>query len=139
MRRIARWASTLALAFLLLPLAGCEMRGLTLRIADFGDGRVDGVWLWRLSEESGRFERVCRIDLGDPFVLNNAERLSYRQSCETGQAGMLLETAVERPVEEPEAILVDLWYLRREAPGTYKASLFTEAGESPLSPTSVTL
>jgi hypothetical protein len=139
MRRTSRWAATLALAILLAPLSACETRSLTLRIEGFGDGRVDGIWLWRLSEESGRFERTCRIELGDPFLAGEVEKVSYAQICGDEGGGLPLEATIERSEDDPDVIVIDLWYFRWDAPGSFKASLFTSEGESALSPVPVTL
>jgi hypothetical protein len=137
MPRTLRWCATFALALLLAPLAACEPRSLTLRFASFGAGEVDGIWLWRLAEATGRFERACRIDFDGPYVEDQVERVGYRQACL--DAGLALEAEVARPADSPEAVLVDLWYLRWEESGTYKASLFGASGESALSTTAVTL
>jgi hypothetical protein len=137
--RLLRGAA-LALALLSAPLlTGCEMKSIQIQLPGYGNGAVDGIWLWKQS--AGAWQRVCRIDFTDRRMTVHGERLSYVQNCINGKVrrGVVLATAVDRLAGNPTTITIDLVYLRYEDPGTYRATAFNEAGESPLSATSLPL
>jgi hypothetical protein len=120
------------------PLTACETKSVTVQIPAFGVGAVDGIWLWRLSEASNTFERMCRIDIGDSAVTPSGEIVDYIQDCED-HPGVQLKSRVERLAADPQTVVLDLWYMRWEDPGVYKASAYNAGGESPLSANSVQL
>ena len=132
----------LALALLLLaPALGCETKSVTIAIPGYGLGDVDGVQLWRLEESTGRYQRVCRLELGAPQTPKpGVEVLPYLQVCAApGQVGMDLQASISRLPTDPTTIIVKLFYFRFAAPGQYRASSYNSAGESALSPTALTL
>ena len=132
----------LALAFLLLaPALGCETKGVTIEIPGYGVGDVDGVWLWRLTEGTGQYERVCRLELGAPQLSKKGvEVLPYLQVCTApDQVGMDLTAEISRLPANPTTIVVKLWYFRYADAGQFRASSYNSAGESSLSPTALTL
>lgn len=129
----------LALVFLWVPLTGCETKRVWLEVGDFGTSAIEGIWLWRLSEQSGSYERICRIPFGAVVAEGGAESLPYAQECEDGRTGIALEAAIERSAPDPDTIRVALWYMRWEDPGTYKVSTYGADGESALSVTTLDL
>lgn len=132
--------AVLALALLGLPFTtGCEMRTVQIQLPGYGDGAIDGIWLWK--QISGTWTRVCRIDFTDRRITQQGETLSYVQNCINGKVrrGVVLPTPIARNPSAPSTITVELIYLRYEAAGTYRATAFNAAGESPLSTTSTTL
>jgi hypothetical protein len=136
-----RWLlRTFAASLLALvgPLTACETKSVTVQIPAFGAGAVDGIWLWRLSETSNSFERMCRIDIGDSAVTASGEMVDYIQDCEE-HAGVMLKTKVDRLPSDPQTVVLDLWYMRWEDPGVYKASAYNSGGESALSISSIQL
>jgi hypothetical protein len=134
--------SRVALAFVLLLLSfGCETRAVKMEIPAFGNGNVDGVWLWRRIEGTGKYKRACRFELDVPQLDQaGTEVLSYLQVCDTpGQAGMNLKATISRLPEDPSTIIVTMWYFRFDQPGQFKASAYNAAGESALSSASLSL
>jgi hypothetical protein len=123
-------------ALSLLLLVGCETKGVSVEIPGFDDAAVEGIWLWRLSETSGDYERICLIELipGD-----DASSVDYIQRCDLSGDGMLLEARLQALTGDPTGARLDLWYVRWEEPGAYRASLVNEWGESELSPTPIPL
>jgi hypothetical protein len=131
-----------ALALLLLPLpllTGCQMRTITIQLPGYGDGAIDGVWLWK--QVGGVWTRMCRIDFTDRRITEQGETLSYAQNCINGRErrGVVLATPIARLSGTPTTITVELIYLRYETPGSYRATAFNAAGESALSSTSLPL
>ena len=131
--------SILALTLLLFPLVGCETKEVWLELPSFGNGAVDGVWLWRFSNTTASWERACRISLDDPADVNGQESLGYIQECDDDHAGVQLSAKLERDPSNPEAVTLGLWYMRWEDPGVYKVSSYGEDGESALSETTLDL
>ena len=139
MRRMGVRGAVLALALLAAPMLGCEAKTIKVQLPGFNNGTVDGIWLWK--QIDGQWRRVCRIDFTDRRMTHRGETLYYVQNCIDGEEkrGLVLPAAVERMPGNPGTITVDLWYLRYEDGGTYRASAFNESGESTLSSTSVVL
>jgi hypothetical protein len=134
--------SRVALAFVLLLLSfGCETRAVRMEIPAFGNGNVDGVWLWRRVEGTGNYKRACRLELDAPQLDEaGTEVLSYLQVCDTpGQVGMNLKATIDRLPDEPSTIVVTMWYFRFAQPGQFKASAYNAAGESALSSAALSL
>ena len=142
MTRRSTSLSRVALAFVLLLLSfGCETRAVKMEIPAFGNGNVDGVWLWRRVEATGKYKRACRLELDAPQLgAAGTEELSYLQVCDTpGQAGMNLKATISRLPDDPSTIVVTMWYFRFEQPGQFKASAYNAAGESALSAAALSL
>ena len=134
-----RWLRLFAIALPLfaLPLAGCETKKIWVQLPSFGDGNIDGIWLWRLAA-NGDYERQCHIPIGDVQSVNGQEAVAYDQEC--GEAlGFGLSATVERSATDPNTVVVGLWYMRWEDPGTYKISSHGAEGESALSSTTIQL
>jgi len=103
--------SRVALAFVLLLLSfGCDTLAVTMEIPDFGNGDIDGVWLWRLDEATGKYKRACRLELGAPQLdETGTEVLPYLQVCDTpGQVGLDLQTTISRLPSDPSTIVVEM-------------------------------
>jgi hypothetical protein len=132
--------SRVALALVLLLLSfGCDTRAVTMEIPGFGNGNIDGVWLWRFVEATGNYKRACRLELDAPQLdETGTEVLPYLQVCTTpGQVGIDLQTSISRLPSSPSTIVVTMWYFRYEAAGQFKASSYNSAGESALSSTTL--
>ena len=71
--------AVVALALLAMPLVGCEFRTVQIQLPGFGDGLVEGLWLWK--EVDGAWTRVCRIDFTDRRITQQGETLFYVQNC----------------------------------------------------------
>jgi hypothetical protein len=129
-----------ALSLLSMPaLVGCEARSLRVQLPGFAGGTIDGIWLWK--QISGQWTRVCRIDFEDYRITQSGEQISYVQNCINGVAAraLVFPTPVERVPGSTTTVEIELVYLRYEAPGSYRATAFNEAGESALSSTSLPL
>lgn len=126
----------LAAALLTAPLTGCDTVPVRVRLASFGSGNVDGLWLWRL--QSGTYQRICRIDLSNPYVSGGTEVLDYRQTCLDGRSSSAPWQAV---VERVSSQTVELRFTyRRAGPfAAHRASAFNQHGESALSSASLNL
>jgi hypothetical protein len=137
MRRNRLRSIVAALALLSLPMLGCEVASLSVQLPGYGNGAVDGLWLWK--QVGGQWTRVCRIDFEDRRLTEKGEMLWYVQNCINGKVrrGVLFASPVERPAGD--AIAIDLIYLRYESSGQYRATAFNQFGESALSSTSVPL
>jgi hypothetical protein len=132
MHRIFR-SSIFALALFAFSLVGCESKRVWLQLTGLDNGNTVGIWLWRLSETSGAYERVCRVVFGQPEYVSGSEWLDYSQDCGDGSAPLTLRTELKRSPEDPETVTAGFWYLRWENPGAYKVSSYGFYGESALS------
>jgi len=139
MRRSILRAGLLAGALLVLPLTGCDTREVWLEIPGFGQGAVEGIWLWRLSSRTGHYERACRIAFQGVESEGTDEMLDYIQKCPDGRPGYPLRAVLGHSAVDPDAVTVGLWYVRWEEPGTYRVSAYGPDGETPLSETTLTL
>lgn len=147
MRRRSVRGALLALALLSVPLLGCEAKKLQIQLESFVSSEIDGIFLFRADAVDGPFERVCEIRFSEFRTIvrrgKQVERIQYLQNCldgKQGTPGLLLETTVRHPEDgDPDAIILDLWYLRFEPTGFYKATAFNAAGESQLSASSLPL
>jgi len=126
-------SSLITLALCVSSLVGCESKLVWLQVTGLDDGSAEGIWLWRLSEQSGAYERVCRIAFGQPQSVGGIEWLEYAQDCGDGRTTLKLRTALKRSPASPETATLGLWYLRSEAPGAYKVSSYGISGETALS------
>ncbi len=137
----------LALSLLAISLTGCEAKRIQIQLDAFGSSAIEGIFLYRENAPGGGlYQRICEIRFGDLRTIvrrgQTVERIKYVQNCLDGQPdtpALSFETSVQRPSNDPDAILLDIWYLRFEDPGTYRASAFNAAGESALSAASLTL
>lgn len=132
MNRVIR-SSVLALALCAFSLVGCESKRVWLQLTGLDNGNTEGIWLWRLSETSGAYERNCRIVLGEHAYAGGTEWLEYSQDCGDGNTAQEMRTALERSSEDPEVVTAGFWYVRWENPGTYKVSSYGFYGETALS------
>ncbi|RIL06859.1 MAG: hypothetical protein DCC71_05170 [Proteobacteria bacterium] len=130
----------LALVTLLaLPLAGCESQPVIwLELAEFGQGAVDGVWMWRLSA-SGAYDRSCRIALGDPAVDERGEFVTYVQSCPSQQPLAPGRGRIERYAADPDRVRLRIRYSLQGRSGTYRVTAYGAHGETRLSDTTLEL
>lgn len=130
----------LALSLFSLPvLSGCELRTFYIQLPGYGNGTIQGLWLWK--QVSGRWTRVCRIDFTDRRITEQGETLFYAQNCVDGKVkrGIGLSSPIARGRTDAATITVELVYLRYEDAGSYRATAFNAYGESPLSSSSLPL
>jgi hypothetical protein len=122
----------------LASLTGCRVSQVMIEIPGFGDGDVEGVWLWRLSDTTGQYERDCRVTLSAPDMSPAGEYVGYAEQC-SNQPDINLNAFVQRAPTDPSTITLVLWYTRfQPTAGSYKASAYNGAGESGLSATALT-
>ena len=133
----SRWLAGVAVILMALPLTACEWVQVGIRIPDFESSQVEGVWIWRFSEETEEFERVAQIQM-DPESSEGGSIVSYQIDYGEGTEPYHLWADLV-PDEDPDALNVVLWYPRVGAPGFYRASSYNAAGESPLSAEMVAL
>ncbi len=137
-KSLLRAVSTLALAFLVLPLVACESKDVVVRIPDFDSAQVDGVWVWRLDDATGQWVKDGQIDFGQLLLAGGREQLEYENlgvaggSAET-QEGVALRADVLRDPLNPDQVTVELIYFRMSDPGEFRVTTYNDAGESPLS------
>jgi len=124
----------LAAALLAVPLGGCDIAQIRVRLPAFASGNVDGIWLWRLA--SGGYQRICRYDLSNAYFSGGREVVDYRETCLDGRnATPLWQATVERLPGDPQTVTLALVH-RRGATTTgspHRASAFNASGESALS------
>lgn len=130
-------AIALAAASFALPLAGCEVLTVRVRLPAFGSGNVDGIWFWRL--EGGSYRRICRFDLSDSYVSGGREVVDYAQTCLDGRQGAPWQAVVERLPNDPQTVTLALSYRRSSQGATHRATAFNQDGESALSASTLLL
>jgi hypothetical protein len=105
-----------------------------IQLAAFRSGDVDGIWLWRL-ETTGKYARMCRLPISNPFSWNGIEVVSYLQWCNDGtsrSSPFLAE--VVRNTTDPGTVTLTLRYQQGSRPeALYRASAYNSIGESGLS------
>ena len=139
MNRFVR-SGVVALALCALSLAGCETKRLWLQVTGLDDGIIDGIWLWRLSQESGTYERACRFPFAGTDAPGNIERLDYIQECGGGSTNLKFSVPIKRSLSHPDTVTVGIWYVDRYGgAGTYKISSYGLYGETSLSGSAIQL
>jgi len=138
MHRTRRWRAQrlVASALVLLPMSGCATSWLTIEIPGFGN--VQGIWLWRLSEESGLYEREGRVEISPAYQSPDGEQVDYVESCANGPIGKAHPAALARSASDPTDVTLEVVYVSCDGlGGTYKVSAYNQLGESGLSTTMV--
>lgn len=123
--------ATLALAA--IPFQGCTLGCFTIAIPDFGSKSVQGVWLWRLSPETGLFERDVRFVFAAPVQQPGGEALDYQAAPADGSAPIPATTYVVRDPANPDHVTVQLVFSHADETSYYRASTYNGAGDSVLS------
>lgn len=127
-----------ALVSLLPFVSGCDYRSVSIEIPGFDAFQVEGVWLWKLNETTGRYERAGGIRLHRdtpaedwwPTLSSGAEVIAYSN---TAQEDVVLPAEVIRDPAKPDRVTLRLLYLNTDEPGSFRATIFNAAGESDLS------
>lgn len=134
--------------FLFLP--GCYLQAVRMYLPGFNDGDVDGVWLWKLNENSNTYERLCRFDFSDPVDGSVRETIFYSQHCLYSHRSGTVKARVIRDPDNPGNIYLTVFYAMfrfsitdgiyfNRDNGEYKATAFNSFGESDLSTNSIVL
>ncbi len=139
MRRWLRRTILGTLALAGTSLQGCSLGWFTISIPDFASKSVGGVWLWHLSAETGLWERDTQIAFGAPSLQADGEWLTYQAAPLDGSPTFPGWSQVVRSANNPDQVTLQLLFSRAEAAGTYRASTYNDAGDSPLSNESVAL
>ena len=135
MPRSFRHVFPLALVVLVLPLLACNPSWLTVEIPDFNSKRVEGVWIWRLSQ-SNQYMRDTLIVFQGVTTLTSGQVLNYAIYSNAGN--MALTTAIDHNATNSDVVTLKLGFLAGP-PGVFKVSTYNGAGESPLSSQSESL
>jgi hypothetical protein len=130
MHRRLRRALALPLLGLALFFLGCDPAWLTVEIPDFGSNQIQGVWVWRLSQQTKQFERDTLIYFGGVSLDSSGLRLSY--STYSNQGNLSLMAGIAPSSTNPNGITVTLGFERGGA-GIFKVSTYNAVGESLLS------
>lgn len=133
-RKIRRLTALFGLGICLVAGLGCDLQWLTITIPDFDSKQVKGVWVWRLSEQSGQYVRDTAIEFTVPTL--NIDGIEFlRMETTMGPLGerATLPTAVERDSGNPDRVTVTLGFTRLSAPGVFKVSSYNQSGDSLLS------
>jgi hypothetical protein len=140
MKRIANRGSRAVCSALLLLVAGCTLKPVHIQLVAFGNGDVDGIWLWRL-QDSGQYARLCHFEISNPYPQNGVEVISYDQSCSDGSPpGSPMQAEVVRLAGSPDTVNLRLEYQPgSRSIGTYRASAYNTSGESGLSSAKIQL
>lgn len=133
-RMFRRMPALLGLVACLAGSVGCDLQWIRVTIPDFESKVVTGVWVWRLSEQTGQFVRDTEIEIGDVYVPQEGIELVSVVTT-TGPLGerATLPTGLERDAADPDRVTLKLGFTRLSAPGTFKVSTYNAAGDSPLS------
>ncbi len=114
-----------------------HVKVLRMQVPALDDGPIGGIWMWRKSEVTGEFEPLSEIRFTDTVEENGTEFLEYELIDPSGNTlGVTLSAQIDRSGEVPE---LSLWFVRFSGNGEFKASLYNEAGESPLSTQTIVL
>ncbi len=133
MQKWTRVAARVLLAAALLPFFGCSLDFLTVRIPDFESKQVRGIWVWRRSEQTGQFVKDTQIVFGAIVKQTKGESLMYTTTYgPLGERGSL-PTGVVRDPSNRNIVTLELGFLRRSPPGTFKVTTYNAIGDSPLS------
>lgn len=138
MNRFVR-SGVVALALCAFSLVGCGTKRVWLQITGLDDGITEGVWLWRLSEASGTYERTCRFGFAGTDAAGGLETLGYTRDCKGGNAGLELRAPIKRSTSRPDTITVGLQFVNLYGTGFYKISSYGRNGETSLSESTVKL
>jgi len=136
------WLRRLALGSLVLsvlPLGGCQLECFTITIPDFASKAVQGVWLWRLSTATGAYERDTQFTFGPIEVAAAGDTVTYSTSPAGGSSPVSVTTYITRDPAQSDQVTVQLIYSRTADPGSYRASTYNTAGDSPLTSDTVSL
>jgi hypothetical protein len=132
-----RWLKRLAfaaLALAVIPLQGCSLSFVTIAIPDFSSKAVQGVWLWRLSDQTGLYEREAQFTFQAPVQGAQGEKLDYSVAPQGGSPLFGASTYVVRDEVNPDQVYLQLIY-GRDSTATaayYRASTYNQLGDSPL-------
>ena len=118
---------------LLFALPGCEYKSITVRFHQLERDRVEGVRLWRQSDDAGGLEEMGAIVFAGIRDVKGVETLFYTQLNPDGSEGYPLRSPITRHAEDPDQVTVRLWYARWEDPGWFRVTAFNHVGESPIS------
>lgn len=144
MRVRHRYATPAVLLLALGLLSGCEgvdpaqlgivadqVAVLRVEVPTFDASPPEGIRLWRRAEDSGQFEPISEIRLSSPVVEQEQEYVEYTLLDPAGQPiEIRLSSMLER---NGDGARLTLWLIRFAPSGEFKASLYNQAGESPLS------
>ena len=130
MHRYLRRALALPLVALALCLLACDPSWFTVEIPDFGSNQIQGVWVWRFSEQSRHFERDTLIHFDGVTYLNSGFALLY--TAYSSQGDLSLTAGIVPCATNPAAITVTLAF-DRGASGVFRVSTYNAVGESSLS------
>lgn len=133
MTRFRRAVQLVAVAALLLTLAGCKWFEVSVQITDFDSKKVSGLWMWRKDEATGQWQRAGQIVFEPTSTSASAKQLEYVLVGDGGTA-LPMKAPIERDAKVPDKVKLKLWYARYLEPGQYRISSYNQAGESPLSP-----
>lgn len=137
--RIARHALLVAIALLVLPLFACRWYGVTVLVPDFDSSEVEGVWFWRLSQDTGQYVRDGQIVFEDQAYTMDDGRELLPYSLLTDDGILIhdaLATVLARDSTNPDRVTLKLQYAAINKAGmspTYRVSSYNAAGDSALS------
>lgn len=133
MRRAIRRAFAITLCALALPISGCDLSFLTVRIPDFDSKKIRGIWISRRSETSGQYVHVSKVTFQTLTTVSGSTILSYLSVVGPLGESASLTTGLQRDRSNPDIVTLKLGFQRLAAPGLFKVSTFNQVGESPLS------
>jgi len=132
MRRASRLLAPLLFLALALPLAGCTVGPVELRIPDFESARVEGLTFWR--EVDGHFVVDGFVYFEGVVVRDGKELVDYRVESLGGEVLARSSAPLVRDAASPDDVEIKLHYPRAGSTAAlYKVSAFNAAGDSLLS------
>ena len=121
MQRVIR-RCILVLVSSLLPQLGCGVAQVWLQLPSFGS--IHGVWIWRLSEETQDYQRVCRVRFDDTELVNGQEVVPYVQECAAGPGSGSMLACVQRDASNRDAVKLGLRLVYAQKEGVYRVSAY---------------
>ena len=129
------------LALVALSLTGCPWKHLAVQIVDFEASEVEGLQLWRGSDQSSQsLVEAGRLVFGDCYLENGTEKMEFTMVNSQNQPVASTNPAViVRGGDGESAVLHFIFTQWAEPPGWIRASSFNAVGESQLSEEAVFL
>ncbi len=131
MTRTLRRLAALAVLVLSLPLAGCELDVLVVRVPDFDSKQVLGITLWKTTS-TGTYQRALDVEFLEPQLDEKGiELIGYSYVAD----GKTVETwdKLHRDPANPDQVILGFFALPLASGVTHRISTFNAAGDSGLS------
>ncbi len=134
MRNRLRLGLIAAIALCCLPLAGCDMGILNVRITDFESSQVVGIKVWTRPPNATQFQLLAQYKLLVPTLRDGNEEVPYAFVDDQGVEYPALMTAMlDRNPQDVDDVTLTFFLSKAVVSVEYKVSTYNAAGDSALS------